>query len=154
MPRIELITIINADLKTCFDLSRDIDFHKSSLQHTNEKVIAGVSSGLIGMGETVTWSARHFGLWLSLTSEITAFDRPNHFRDSMKNGPFKRFDHDHYFKSNGSETLMTDVFDYESPLWILGQVADRLFLIKYMTQLLQTRNEALKIAAEDKSKGQ
>lgn len=150
MPRIELVTEINAGIETCFDLSRDIDFHARSLEHTGEKPIAGVTSGLIKLGETVTWSATHFGLRLSLTSEITQFDRPNHFRDSMKEGPFKRFDHDHIFKSNGNGTTMTDIFDYESPLGILGDFADLLFLEKYMTQLLRTRNEAIKSAAESK----
>ena len=148
MPRIELHTKIKASIETCFDLSRDIDFHKNSLSHTNEKAIAGRMSGLIELGETVTWRARHFGLQLSLTSEITAYDRPNHFRDSMKSGPFARFDHDHFFKFEDNQTIMTDIFDYESPLYFLGQIADALFLEKYMTGLLQTRNEQLKAAAE------
>lgn len=48
MPLIEIKTLIDADNKTCFDLARNIDFHKESLQHSNEKAIAGKTSGLIG----------------------------------------------------------------------------------------------------------
>src|SRR5882672_3738333 len=98
MPVIVLTTEINAPIEICFDLARSIDFHKHSVSHTSEKAVGGVVTGLIGAGEEVTWQARHFGIWLSLTSQITAFDRPSHFRDSMKCGPFKRFDHDHFFE--------------------------------------------------------
>jgi len=54
MPIIELKTIINSDIQTCFDLSRDIDFHKAFLEHSNEKAIAGKTSGLIELHEWVT----------------------------------------------------------------------------------------------------
>lgn len=37
--------------------------------------MTGVTSGLIGLGEHVTWRAKHFGFWHELTSEITAMER-------------------------------------------------------------------------------
>nr|WP_321225937.1 hypothetical protein [uncultured Psychroserpens sp.] len=61
MPTIEIKTYISADIQTCFDLARNIDFHKASMEHSNEKAIAGKTSGLIGLGEWVTWEAKHFG---------------------------------------------------------------------------------------------
>ena len=96
--RIELECRVDAPVERVFDLSRSIDLHVESLAHTREKPIAGKTSGLIGAGETVTWRARHFGLWFSLTSEIVIFNRPNHFRDSQLRGPFANFDHDHFFE--------------------------------------------------------
>ena len=76
MPKIELKTKIKADRKVVFDLSRSIDLHKISTKHTNEEAIAGKTSGLIGMDESVTWRAKHFGIYQELTSKITEFDRP------------------------------------------------------------------------------
>ncbi|MBS2011078.1 MAG: SRPBCC family protein [Cyanobacteria bacterium SZAS TMP-1] len=148
MPVIVLTTEIDAPIETCFDLARSIDFHMHSTSHTGERAVAGVVTGLIGAGDEVTWQARHFGLVLSLTSRITAFEPPSYFRDSMKSGPFKRFDHDHYFEFQNGVTTMRDRFDYDSPLGILGNIADTLFLERYMTELLVGRNAALKIAAE------
>jgi hypothetical protein len=52
---------INAEIQTCFDLSRNIDFHKASMAHSNEKAIAGKTYGYIELGEWVTWEAKHFG---------------------------------------------------------------------------------------------
>ena len=45
MPTIQLETIINADIKICFDLSRSIDLHQISTAKTNEKAIAGIRFG-------------------------------------------------------------------------------------------------------------
>jgi ligand-binding SRPBCC domain-containing protein len=148
MPRIELNTKIKAEIQIVFDLSRSIDLHKISTEHTNEEAIAGKTSGLIGLNESVTWRAKHFGVYQELTSKITAFDRPNYFSDEMVKGAFKRFKHEHHFKEVDGVTLMTDYFDYESPLGIIGKLADRLFLKKYMTALLEKRNKVIKDFAE------
>ncbi len=148
MPTIKIQTIIKANKHIVFDLSRSIDLHKISTQQTNEEAIAGVTSGLIGMNQSVTWRAKHFGIYQNLTSKITAFEPPNYFVDEMEKGIFKRFKHEHIFKEDQGQTLMIDVFDYESPLGILGQIADKLFLKKYMQNLLQKRNETIKEFAE------
>jgi len=105
-------------------------------------------SGLLGFGDQVTWRARHFGVWQRLTSRITAFDRPTHFRDSMVRGAFQRLDHDHFFTADGGGTLMRDVFDYRAPLGPLGWLAERLFLTQYLRHFLETRNDELKAVAE------
>lgn len=154
MPRIEITIEVLAPIERCFDLSRSIDFHTKSLEGTGERAIDGVTSGLIGLGEEVTWSARHFGIRQKLTSRITAFERPAHFRDSMVRGAFKRFDHDHYFSSNGSVTVVRDVFDFNSPLGVVGKVFDRLMLTHYMRNLLCERNLVLKRVAESDSEWQ
>ncbi|MCK0114653.1 SRPBCC family protein [Gelidibacter sp. F63206] len=148
MPRIELRTEIKADRNIVFDLSRSIDLHKISTEQTNEKAIAGKTSGLIGMNESVTWRAKHFGIYQNLTSKITEFDRPNYFADEMVKGAFQKFKHEHHFMEFNGGTLMTDFFEYKSPFGILGKIADNLFLKKYMTELLTERNRIVKEFAE------
>jgi len=148
MPIIEIHTFINADIKTCFDLARNIDFHQESLEHSNEKAIAGKTSGLIELGESVTWQAKHFGFTQKLTSRITEFESPNYFVDEMVSGAFKSFKHEHIFQQKGNKTLMIDKFYFQSPFDFLGKLANRFFLKKYMTNLLKTRNQFLKIEAE------
>ena len=148
MPRIELRTEIKASKEIVFDLSRSIDLHKISTEHTNETAISGKTSGLIGMDESVTWRAKHFGIYQLLTSKITEFERPNLFVDKMVKGAFKSFRHEHHFEDLNDGTLMTDYFDYESPFGILGKMADKLFLLKYMTDLLAERNRIVKDFAE------
>lgn len=148
MPLIQLHTYINSDIKTCFDLARNIDFHQESLKHSNEKAIEGKTSGLITLGESVTWEATHFGIKQQLTSKITAFDAPNYFVDEMVSGAFKSFKHEHIFKTEGNQTLMIDKFYFESPFGIFGKLANKIFLKNYMIKLLTTRNSLLKEKAE------
>jgi ligand-binding SRPBCC domain-containing protein len=151
MPVIELTTFILAPADRVFDLARSVDLHLASTADSGERAVAGVTSGLLGPGEQVTWRAKHFGFWQHLTSRITAYDRPRHFRDSMIRGAFRRLDHDHYFDAAdpaGSRTRMRDVFDFTSPLGQVGILADRLFLTRHMRELLLQRNQAIKEAAE------
>ena len=149
MPEIELKTQIQAPVDRCFDLSRSIDLHMLSTQQTNEIAVAGVITGLIRLNESVTWKARHFGVWQKLTSEITEFKYPDYFVDEMVKGAFKSFRHEHYFKEKENNmTEMIDKFSYESPLGILGSLADKLFLKRYMTDLLDKRNQTIKEVAE------
>ena len=148
MAEITLVTEIKAPIERVFDLSRSIDLHTASVSHTGERAVAGVTSGLISLGEEVTWRARHFGVWQNLTSRITAFDPPTHFRDTLVRGAFRRFDHDHFFSQREGVTLMRDVMDFESPLGIFGRMVDWLLLGSYMRRLLATRNSFIKGAAE------
>ena len=152
MPSIQVETTINADLQTCFDLARNIDFHQESLKHSGEIAVAGKMSGLIELGEWVSWEAKHLGFVQHLTSKITEFDAPNYFVDEMVFGAFKSFRHEHHFKENNGVTVMTDVFDFQSPFGIFGKFANWLFLKNYMTSLLKTRNALLKKKAEYNTK--
>lgn len=148
MPKLQLHTEIDAPRERVFDLARSINLHTVSMERSREYAAGGVTSGLIGEGESVTWKARHFGLWFTLESKIVAWDPPRHFRDSMVRGPFRRMDHDHFFEQSGSGTLMRDVFDFDSPLGLVGRAVDRLVLARYMRRLLADRNAVIKTVAE------
>lgn len=148
MPIIEMSFYIKAPAKLCFDLARSIDVHMESTAHTDEKAVGGRTSGLIELNETVTWEAVHFGIRQRLTVRITEMEPPHRFVDEMVRGAFQRFYHVHEFIPQQDGTLMIDRFDYTSPLGILGTIADKLFLERYMTDLLRRRNEHIKRLAE------
>lgn len=148
MPCIVLKTHINAPVERCFDLARSIDLHKVSTAHTNEQAIAGKTSGLISGDEYVTWRALHFGFYQTLTSTITTFEPPFSFTDEMTKGPFKSIKHLHLFEEQDGKTVMTDEFDFSSPLGILGKIADQLILRSYLENLLKKRNQIIKHYAE------
>lgn len=146
---IDLTLDIAAPLERCFDLARDIDLHQSSVQHTRERAVDGVTSGLIGMGESVTWEARHFGIRWRMTSRITAFDAPRYFQDTMVAGPFRSFQHDHFFDPVGKGTRMRDVVRFQSPFGLLGRVVDRVILRRHLERLLVGRATYLRDAAKN-----
>ena len=148
MPVIDLSTVIRAPRERVFDLARSIDAHQDSTGGTEERAIAGVTRGLIGLDQEVTWEARHFGIRQRLTVRVTFFDRPARFQDAMISGAFKKMVHDHEFAEHPEGTSMRDRFEFHSPLGILGALADRLFLTSYMRRFLIRLNEVLKRLAE------
>ncbi len=148
MPLIHLETEIAAPIERVFDLTRSIDLHRISMSGSQERAVDGVTSGLIKLGETVTWEAVHFGVRQRLTSKITVCDRPRHLQDVMIAGAFAGITHDHFLSETENGTLMKDDFDYRSPLGPLGLIADFLFLETYMTKLLAERNATIKRFAE------
>jgi ligand-binding SRPBCC domain-containing protein len=148
MPVITLTTIINAPIERCFLLSLSVDLHKASVAQTNETAIAGVTSGTMKLHDTVTWRARHFGFNLQMTSHIPVYQKPTYFVSEMLKGPFKKLHHQHRFADIDGKTVMTDVFELQAPLGILGRLAERLFLVAYMKGFLLMRNRYLKQVAE------
>ena len=151
MVRLEELTTIHAPIKRCFELARSVEVHLAGNVHFGEQAVAsaGVTSGLIGLGQRVTWRAKHFGFRQTLTSEITALESPVYFQDAMIQGAFRWMKHDHHFRQmpNG-ETEMKDVFCFGAPFPVLGFLAETLVLRNYMRTLLQERNLVIKQIAE------
>jgi ligand-binding SRPBCC domain-containing protein len=148
MAVITILTMIRATPERCFDASRDLDLHLKSMVRTGERAVGGRTSGLIELGEQVTWEARHFGIRQWMTSKITAYDRPRYFQDSMLRGAFRSFVHDHYFEPCAEGTMMKDVLTFHSPLGFIGAIVDRLMMSRYLTKLLTMRNEAVRNVLE------
>ena len=148
MPVIQLETFIAAPPERVFDLARSIDAHQDSTEGTGEKAVAGVTAGLIGANEEVTWEAKHFGVRQRLKVRITQFDRPKHFQDIMLKGAFAHMTHDHFFEARDGGTLMFDRFEFAAPLGVLGRIAEWLFLTNYMRGFIVRRNAILKHTAE------
>ena len=148
MPTIRRETYINAPPERCFDLSLSVDLHHHSVLHTHERPIAGVTTGMMKPGDTVTWEAVHFGIRQHLTSKITTYERPYRFTDEMVRGAFQEIIHIHEFVPQPPGTLMIDVFTFRAPFGMLGRLAELLVLTRYMKGLLLIRNSYLKQVAE------
>ncbi|MCA9715128.1 MAG: SRPBCC family protein [Myxococcales bacterium] len=150
MPVLRLQTLIRAPPPDVFDASLDVGLHQASARGTGERVIAGRREGRLELGETVTWSARHFGLRWSMTVAIVEHERPHRFVDEMVSGPFAAMRHEHRFapRHGGAATAMEDVFSFRAPLGPLGRIAERLALTRHMRRFLAGRNEHLKRALE------
>jgi len=148
MPFIEFETQIAAPIERVFDLARSIDAHMASTESSNEKAVAGRTSGLIEDGETVTWEAKHFGIKQRLSVRVTSFERPYVFGDKMISGAFSSMSHTHRFTTSGEGTVMKDEFHFTAPLGFLGRIAEGLFLTAYMRRFLVQRASELKKMAE------
>ncbi len=151
MSEIFIETPIHAPPDVCFDLMRDIRIHTETTAHTNERAVAGITEGLIGLGQTVTFEGTHFGMRQRLTVEVTEFERPRIFVDEMTEGRFCTFKHVHEFVPVRSGTLMRDTIIWTSPFGYLGKIVDSLLIKRHLRNLVINRNKRLKAIAESGS---
>lgn len=126
-----------------FDLARSVDVHVDSQKGSGERAVAGVTSGLIGAGQEVSWQARHFGIPLTMTSRVTGFDFPHSFTDEQVKGPFKSFRHVHEFETTAGGSIMTDRVEFTAPFGLLGRVVEKLVLRPYLQRLIRDRGRFL-----------
>ncbi|WP_243062276.1 SRPBCC family protein [Humibacter sp. RRB41] len=136
-----LVTETPRSIAALFEVSLDIDAHVGSMRQSGERAVDGVMRGRIGLGQTVTWRARHFGVWFTMTSKITELEGPDRFVDEQVAGPFKSFRHEHLFEEADGLTRMTDTITLASP--VFGRVAESLVLVPYLRKLIRKRNQHL-----------
>ena len=149
MQVIEIETRIAAPAERCFLLSLSIDLHMDSTAPTGERAIAGVTQGIIGPNQSVTWRGRHFGLMLEHTSVIDRYDPPRYFRDSMVKGHFRSFEHEHFFEPAVDKgTLMWDRLRFSTPFGVASFFTEHLLLRRYFIKFLQARNAVIRRVAE------
>ena len=150
MPEILIETQIHAPAEKCFDLMRDIRIHTETTMETDERAVAGVTEGMIGPGQTVTFEGKHFGFKQRLTVRVTEFERPTLFVDEMTEGNFRSFKHIHEFVTVRSGTLMRDRLIWKSPFGVVGRIVDELLLKRHLRELVSKRNLRLKQLAEQR----
>jgi ligand-binding SRPBCC domain-containing protein len=144
---------IAAPIEQCFDLARDVEAHLKTSSSTGERAVGGKTSGLLDLGDVVTFEAVHLGIRQRLTSKIVEFDRPSRFVDEMLKGAFSSLRHVHEFVLDGGSVLMRDTLTWRSPLGFLGTLADKLFVEGHMRRFMVKKQHELKGYAERATRG-
>ncbi len=148
MPTIHLTTFIAAPVERVFDLARSVEMHKHTMTKHKEEAVAGTRFGLMEKNDTVTWKARHLFKTRFLRSEITDMKKPAMFVDEQLKGDFKKMRHEHHFKPCDNGTIMIDLLEFEPPYGSLGKFVSRVYLNRYMKNLIEQRNKQIKEFAE------
>jgi ligand-binding SRPBCC domain-containing protein len=147
--RVVVRTVIGAAAERCFDLARDVDVHCRTSSFTGERVVPpGRTSGLLELGDTVTFEGRHFGLRWRLTASIVEMQRPFRFVDRAAGRVVRSMHHVHQFVGEGGTTEMIDELEWELVAGPLGKLADRLFVEPHMRWYLTTKQRLLRSLAE------
>ncbi|MEU0690670.1 SRPBCC family protein [Streptomyces uncialis] len=149
----ETVTHIAASPALVFDLSLDVDLHTASMARSGERIIGGVRTGCMALGDHVTWEARHFGIKWRMTSRISAYERPGGFVDEQVNGPFRQWHHTHRFVPDGrGGTVMHDEIRFAAPFGLVGAAVETVALARYMRNLIEARNVHVKQRAEESAR--
>ena len=74
--------------------------------------------------------------------------KPQVFVDEQVEGDFKMLKHEHHFKPCDNGTIMIDLVEFEPPYGGVGNLFSKLYLTRYMKNLLEDKNKVLKEFAE------
>ncbi|HEU4522327.1 MAG TPA: SRPBCC family protein [Thermoanaerobaculia bacterium] len=149
MGSITITTPIDAPPEVCFDLALDVAAHVESAAFSGERLVApGKLEGILERGDLICFEGRHFGLRQRFCARITEVDRPRMFVDEMVEGAFRWLRHVHEFQPAGSATVMIDRLEWQSPLGVIGKLADALFVERHMAWFVRTKQARLKEIAE------
>ena len=78
-----------------------------------------------------------------MTSRVTRLDFPGSFTDEQVRGPFASFRHVHDFEATPTGSVMTDWVEFTAPLGVLGRLAEKLVLARYLERLIVRRGRYL-----------
>ncbi len=113
-------TLIPAPRERVFDLARHVGAHVATMPDET----AESENDCLGLGDTVTFRQRQFGVPFALTAEVTEFDRPRRFVDEQRSGVFGSLVHEHTFEAVPEGTRMTDDVRFEMPFAPVGRLAE------------------------------
>lgn len=154
MTTLEVVTIITARPERCFDLARSQAAHVASAEATGERIVSGPPQDLLGLGDEVTFEARHLGVRMRLSARITEMEVPLRFVDEATAGPFRSLRHEHLFEPTAEGTRMIDRLTLAAPFGVLGLIAERLFLRHHLRRFLENRGKFLQsVATKEEAEG-
>ena len=104
---------------------------KTISKHHGEKMYAG---------QIIEYKVSPFpGIPLYWMTEITHVEDKKYFVDEQRYGPYSLWHHQHHFKEINGGVEMTDIVHYKIPFWILGDIANSLFVNKQLKTIFDYR---------------
>jgi ligand-binding SRPBCC domain-containing protein len=104
---------------------------KTISKHHGEKMYAG---------QIIEYKVKPvLGIPVYWMTEITHVQDQKYFIDEQRFGPYSLWHHQHHFKSIEGGVEMTDIVHYKIPLWILGDIANTLFVRKQLDGIFDYR---------------
>ena len=84
------------------------------------------------------------GIPLYWMTEITHVEDKKYFVDEQRFGPYTMWHHQHHFRAVDGGVEMTDIVHYKLPLWILGDIANKIMVKNQLKGIFDYRFEAVK----------
>lgn len=94
---------------------------------------------VMARGLTIDYRVRVLGWPTRWRSLIDEWDPPHRFRDIQVRGPYRRWDHRHWFRAQAGGTLVEDVVVYELPAGALGVLVNRVVVRRQLDAIFDYR---------------
>jgi ligand-binding SRPBCC domain-containing protein len=132
-------------IPTTLDQAWDFYSNHANLQtitppHMKFEVISQDDEVRLRQGQIIEYKVRPLlNIPLYWRTEITNVTAPTYFVDEQRKGPYQLWQHQHYFKAIEGGVEMTDIVLYQNPLWLLGELANVLFIKRKLRSIFEFR---------------
>ncbi|MGI4854083.1 MAG: SRPBCC family protein [Janthinobacterium lividum] len=140
--------LVQAPIERCFELSCCLELVHEEL---GMNAVSGKTEGFVVGGDIVRWEGWQLGLKHFHVSHISGFERPVFMQDTMLDGRFKTFQHDHHFCQQAGAapaTLLQDELRFSLPFGALGGLVARTIMVPHIHKLMASRFARIKRIAE------
>jgi ligand-binding SRPBCC domain-containing protein len=83
------------------------------------------------------------GIKMNWVTEITQVEYKKYFVDEQRVGPYSIWHHQHFIEQVDNGVKMTDIVSYKPPMWILGDIANTIFIRKQLQEIFDYRFAAV-----------
>lgn len=137
---------IQAPIERCFALTCAIALVREEL---GMQPTIGRTEGLVRNGDVVRWEGWQLGLKHFHVTHISGFQAPVFLQDTMIDGRFKTFQHDHHLiETPGGATRLEDEVRFSLPFGIAGRLVARFIMVPHIHRLLSSRFARIQRLAE------
>ncbi len=104
------------------------------------RVISKLHGTRMYAGQIIEYKVKPLlGISLYWMTEITHVEEQRFFVDEQRFGPYRFWHHQHHFRQIEGGVEMTDSVHYKNPLWLLGDLANFLFVKKRLIKIFDYR---------------
>ena len=108
------------------------------------RILTNIENRPIYPGQIIHYTVRPlFNIQIRWTTIITKVKEEGMFIDEQQSGPFRYWEHQHFFKSIEGKTEMTDIVTYEVPGWFAGELINKLLIKTQLKNLFHYRYSAI-----------
>ncbi len=108
------------------------------------QIISELKDEKMYAGQIIEYKVRPLlGIPVYWMTEITHIKEKEFFVDEQRKGPFKMWHHQHHFVENNDGVQMIDIVHYQAPLWIVGDIANSLFVKNQVNGIFQYRRKVV-----------
>jgi ligand-binding SRPBCC domain-containing protein len=104
------------------------------------KTISSFHGPVMYAGQVIEYKVKPLlGIPLYWMTEITHVDDKKYFVDEQRFGPYSLWHHQHHFTAIEGGVEMADIVHYKLPLWLLGDIANALFVRSKLKKIFDHR---------------
>lgn len=137
--------LVHAPIERCFRLSCSVALVHEEL---GMNAVSGRTAGLVVGGDIIRWEGWQLGMLHHHVSQISSYQAPVFMQDTMLDGRFQYFQHDHHLKQTPDGTLLSDDLRFSLPFGAAGRLVARHIMVPHIRKLLKNRFARIKRIAE------